>query len=134
MDILVDTHMALWFIDGSSSMPPAVLDLMQDPRNTVYVSDVSVWEVAIKHQKHPDAMPADAERFIDSCNRARFVFLPLTHAAIIEYSKLDTSKAEGIHNDPFDRLLIAQAKAGNLLLVTHDAAFKLYGEPLVAVY
>lgn len=57
----------------------------------------------------------------------------MSRDAILAYERLDTSKAEGIHRDSFDRMLIAQAKAGNMLLLTHDKSFRLYDEPLVCV-
>jgi PIN domain nuclease of toxin-antitoxin system len=133
MRILIDTHLALWFLDGSDRMPVRARELVEDPANDVFVSDASVWEVAIKHAKRPDVMPRPCTDFIDLCDQVGFAALPVSRSAIVAYEGLDTSRAEGIHRDPFDRMLVAQAKSERLLLLTHDRSMSLYGEPLVSV-
>lgn len=133
MNILIDTHLALWFLDGSERMPTRARELVEDPANEIFVSDASVWEIAIKHAKRPDIMPRPCADFIELCERVGFLPIPISRAAIVAYEGLDTSKAEGIHRDPFDRMLIAQAKAEGMLLLTHDRSMSLYGEPLVSV-
>ena len=60
-------------------------------------------------------------------------FLPITHQAILAYTELDHGKAGFSHKDPFDRLLIAQAKSSGMLFITHDAMLDVYGEPVVAI-
>lgn len=133
MRLLVDTHLALWFLDGSERMPIRARELVEDPGNEVFVSDASAWEIAIKHAKRPDVMPRPCTDFMALCDQVGFGRLPISREAIVAYEQLDTSKAEGIHRDPFDRMLIAQAKAERLLLLTHDRLLDLYGEPLVSV-
>ena len=133
MKILIDTHLALWFLDGSERMPTRARELVEDPANDIFVSDASTWEVAIKHVKRPDIMPRSCADFIGLCNQVGFAALPISRAAIVAYEGLDTSRAEGIHRDPFDRMLIAQAKSEGMLLLTHDHSMSLYGEPLVSV-
>lgn len=133
MNILIDTHLALWFLDGSEHMPVRARELVEDPTNNVFVSDISAWEVAIKHAKRPDAMPRSCAEFIVLCDRVSFTPLRISLSAIVAYEGLDTSRAEKVHRDPFDRMLIAQAKAEGMLLLTHDRSMALYGEPLVSV-
>ncbi len=133
MKILIDTHLALWFLDGSERMPTRARELVEDPANDIFVSDASTWEVAIKHAKRPDIMPRSCADFIGLCNQVGFAALPISRAAIVAYEGLDTSRAEGIHRDLFDRMLIAQAKTEGMLLLTHDHSMSLYGEPLVSV-
>ena len=134
MDLIVDTHMALWYLDGSPMIPERAKEAIGDGRNEVYVSDASAWEVAIKHMKRPDAIPGSAAEFIRRCDAVGFRRAPIDRAAISEYEKLDTSRAEGVHRDPFDRMLIAQARASNMMLATHDKALRLYNEPNVMVF
>ncbi len=134
MDLLLDTHMALWFMDGSSLIPRRAIEEISDVRNTVFVSDVSAWEIAIKHAKRPDVMPKSAEEFSRRCRVTGFAQLPLDLDAIFAYENLDCSAAAGVHRGPFDRMLIAQAKSVNMLLVTHDQKLALYHEPHVAMY
>ena len=133
MNVLIDTHIALWFLDGSPALSARARELVEDPGNRVFVSDVSMWEVAIKHVKRPDVMPRSCADFVELCDRVGFESLPVSRDVILEYERLDTRKAEGVHRDPFDRMLIAQAKAKNMLLLTHDKSFRLYDEPLVCV-
>lgn len=134
MDVLLDTHFALWYLKGDARMPAQVIAVVSDMRNAIYVSDVSLWEIAIKHMKAPDKMPYSAGEFSELCAEVGFLNLPISREAILAYEALDISQAEGIHRDPFDRLLIAQSKAENMLLMTHDKSFSLYDEPLVRVF
>lgn len=133
MRILLDTHLVLWFLDGSPKMPERALEMVRNPDNTAYMSDISLWEVSIKHLKRPDALPRPGSDVALLCDRVGILRLPLSRAAIKAYELLDTTRAEGIHKDPFDRMLMAQAKAESMLLLTHDKLLALYDEPLVAV-
>lgn len=134
MNLLLDTHMALWYLDGSPRIPDRAKEAIGDGRNTVYVSDASAWEVAIKHMKRPDAFSGTAAEFVRRCDAVGFLELPIDRASIAEYEKLDMSGAEGIHGDPFDRMLIAQARSANMMLATHDRALRLCNEPNVMVF
>lgn len=134
MDVLIDTHFVFWYAKGDARMPARLLELIGDGGNAVFVSDVSVLEVEIKHAKNAKAMPYSGKDFIGLCQRAGFELLPLTRADILSYGTLDFSKAAGIHKDPFDRLLVAQAKEENMLFATHDESIMLYGEPLAALF
>ena len=133
MDILLDTHMAIWFADGSPHLPDRARDIIENPKNAIYVSDVSMWEIAIKHAKRPDSVRSTAKRFCEACDLAGFRNLALSLEAVFEYEELDFEGTSGTHKDPFDRMLIAQAKAEGMLLVTHDESLALYGEPFVVV-
>ena len=134
MDLIVDTHMALWYLDGSPMIPDRAKDAIGDGRNTIYVSDASAWEIAIKHMKRPEAFSGSAAEFVRRCDEVGFLRLPVDRDSIAEYEKLDISRAEGIHRYPFDRMLIAQARSANMMLVTHDKALRLYNEPNVMVF
>ena len=134
MNILLDTHFVFWFALGDERLSRELCSLIEDPRNRVFVSEVSVLEIAIKHAKNPAAMPYSAEEFVLLCEQASFGLRPLTHETIFAYGSLAFDKVGDLHKDPFDRLLIAQAKSESLLFATHDRLLALYGEPLVAVY
>lgn len=133
MDILLDTPIALWAFDDSPKLPSRARELILDADNRVFVSDVSAWEIATKHVAHPDKVPFGAQRFVDCCAESGYLSLPMTMEAVMAYEGLDIEKAEGVHKDPFDRMLIAQSKAAKMLLLTHDRSLGLYGEPLVAI-
>ena len=120
---LADTHIALWLIEDSERLPQKVRKLMQDPKNSWYISLVSVWEIALKHAKHPKAVPLTPEQFHRACIAAGLRDIPLNLEHVYRMDKLST---DGVHADPFDRMLLTQAKYEDLLFVTHDKAFAAY--------
>lgn len=134
MKILLDTHIALWAIADSSKIPSKLEPLIASRDNVVYYSLASVWEVAIKHAIHPENMPIEEERFVELCDKTGFVQLPITAEQLYAIKKLSRPQDAPRHNDPFDRLLIAQAKVEGLVFVTHDALLPYYGEPCVRFF
>lgn len=134
MRILLDTHIALWAVADSAKLTPELRDLLVSRDNVVYYSLASVWEVAIKHAIRPENMPIPEERFVELCERTGFVQLPITAQQLYRIKSLSRSDDAPRHNDPFDRLLIAQAKEEGLTLVTHDAQLPWYGEPCVRLF
>ena len=133
MRILVDTHIAIWAIADSPDLPLRAREIILDAANDVFVSDVSAWEVAVKAVARPGVLPCDAEQFLLKCEESGYRFLPLAHEAILAYAGLDYDRVGTAHKDPFDRLLIAQAKSSSMVFITHDAALAVYGEPFVLV-
>lgn len=131
MRILLDTHIALWACFESSKLPEAARELLSQRSNTVYFSVASVWEIAIKHALNRGNMPVPEERFVDVCKQTGFLELPIADEHIFGVKGLLRSEGAPRHNDPFDRLLIAQAKAEGLQLLTHDALLADCNEPCV---
>lgn len=134
MNVLLDTHFILWFALGDERFPNDLREIVEDPANGVLASEVSALEIAIKHAKNPTAMPYSAGDFVKLCEEGGFDVRPLTREAIFAYEGLAFDKAGDLHKDPFDRLLICQAKAERLTLATHDRLLALYGEPSVRVF
>ena len=122
VDLLLDTHMALWFVQGD---PRAlrVRDALADDASTLTFSAVSVAEIAIKHsiQKQPDA-PGMIRRALLDHGIAELAFTG-DHAEALARLPLH-------HRDPFDRMLIAQAQAEEYTIATHDRDFRHYDVPL----
>jgi PIN domain nuclease of toxin-antitoxin system len=122
MRILLDTHVALWFISGSPRISTKRRLAIEDPANEVYLSVVSVWEAAIKHAvgklnlPSPPAVLLPAER-----QRHQISSLPLEDAAVAHLHTLPP-----IHRDPFDRMLACQAIEHGLTLATVDSVFSQY--------
>lgn len=118
MNLLLDTHVFLWLAAGELKLAARAREHIADPQNSVYVSAVTAWEIAIKRGLGKLEAPTDIKPVLESL---RFRELPVTieHAQAVE-------KLPGIHSDPFDRLLIAQAAVERLHLVTRDAAVKRY--------
>ena len=134
MNVLVDTHVILWFAKGDKRLPKGLRDVIEDLSNSVFVSEVSLLEVVIKHAKNPDAMPYSGEDFVSLCEEGGFELRPLTREAILAYGGLAFERVGDLHKDPFDRLLIAQAKTERLEFATHDRLLALYGEPSVHIF
>ena len=106
--------------------------MLLDPQNRLYVSVVSGWEVSIKHAVNQASLSVDGSTFLERCKVAGYSILPFAEQHLSALDSLDLSRAAN-HKDPFDRVLIAQAKAENMLLLTHDAMLLLYDEPHVHV-
>lgn len=100
----------------------------------MFASEVSVLEIAIKHCKNARAMPYSAQDFIDLCNQGAIELRPLTLEVILTYETLAFERVGDLHRDPFDRLLIAQARSERITLATCDRLLALYGEEAVFVY
>lgn len=133
MRILLDTHIALWMLRDANLVPTRALELVANPRNDLFVSVVSLWEVAIKHMKNPRAMPVSGSLFKQKSEEAGYHLVDARPSHIDTLETLDCARAEAKHKDPFDRMLIAQSKAEGMMLLTHDKMFELYDEPLVRV-
>jgi PIN domain nuclease of toxin-antitoxin system len=117
--ILLDTHLLLWWLEGSPSLSAQARAMIRDPENTVFVSAVSLWEIGLKQSLGKLRLPVDfAERLAEES----FESLPLTAAQTRQVSSLPWH-----HRDPFDRMLVAQAQVEKLVLLTGDEALAAYG-------
>lgn len=134
MDVLLDTHFPIWYYEGDTRFSEDLLALLDNSSNRFFVSEISVLEVSIKHCKNPKAMPYSAEDYLAFCEGGGFALKPLALDDILAYSTLKLDLVEGVHKDPFDRILIAQSKAGGMLFATHDTNLLLYKEPLVTFF
>jgi PIN domain nuclease of toxin-antitoxin system len=119
MRLLLDTHVLLWALTTPTKLPARIAAEIVDPRNAVFVSPVSTWEVAIKTSL--GKLDASVRHVLSAIARTGFEELPVRFAHTLAVSKLPRK-----HNDPFDRLLIAQALDESLTIVTADRAFRGY--------
>ena len=128
MNLLLDTHVALWAIADSPALPAAGRALIADPGNEVWVSAVSVWEIAIKHALDRGDMPVSGEEALQWFGEAGYRLLSITPAHAAAVGALPPH-----HQDPFDRLLLAQAQVEGMTLLTADDAVGRYGSPALQV-
>lgn len=131
MRILLDTHIILWAIADTARLSDETIKLLESKDNEVFYSMASVWEVAIKHRIRPEQMPVSEETFVDLCQKTGFVPLSIKPEHIFLLKTLVRAKTAPKHNDPFDRMLLAQAKYEKLKLVTHDAMIPYYEEDFI---
>lgn len=123
MRVLLDTHALLWWLAGDKQMSPTARWIVEDEGNTIFVSAASAWEVATKHRlgKLPRVGPL-ATNFAGVVTSQGFLELSI--------GLEDGQRAGalgGSHRDPFDRMLIAQAKKHDLALVSNEKLFDDYG-------
>lgn len=127
MRVLLDTSCLLWALTGSSKADP-IKEYLVDPRNEIYFSSVSIWEIMLKHAKKKlDVPPAEAYK---NAIKQKYIELPVNAFHINEIGSLN-KPGELDHNDPFDRILIAQAKYENLSFYTSDRKIAGYSEPCI---
>ena len=131
MNLLLDTHIAIWALDDAPMLSQKARELILDPDNTIYFSTVSVWEVMLKHNRRPEAIPFHEKDFCDGCTEAGYYPLNLTNKHVLAVHTLIRPDDTKEHNDPFDRLLLAQAKVENLSFLTHDELIPGYQEKCV---
>nr|WP_304430330.1 type II toxin-antitoxin system VapC family toxin [uncultured Acetatifactor sp.] len=131
MRILLDTHIALWAVADSGRLSEEVARMLEAEKNEIYYSVASVWEIAIKHHIKPEQMPIPEEEFVELCDETGFVLLPVETRHIFMVKTLVRSADAPKHNDPFDRILLAQAKCENMTMLTHDSLIPYYGETCV---
>ena len=131
MRVLLDTHIALWALAASEKLPEKAERIISDDTNEIFYSLVSIWEIAIKHLVHPDKIPLSEAEFLNYCKLTDYRQLPITENHILTVRTLHRPENAPKHNDPFDRLLLAQAKAQGMLFLTHDALIPYYNEPCV---
>jgi PIN domain nuclease of toxin-antitoxin system len=124
MRVLLDTHVFLWAVSASPRLKIEARRLIE-AAEVVYVSAASIWEIAIKRRL--GRISVDPEELVAAITESGFTELPVVAAHAARVAGLDL-----IHNDPFDRLLVAQALVEPVRLLTADAPLRQYSE-LVAV-
>lgn len=126
MNLLVDTHAVIWFITEDGQLPDQVKELIEDTSNTCFVSIASLWEMGIKYSLDKLDLKADLKKIFELIDQSGFTILPITTTHILTNSALEFH-----HRDPFDRLMIAQAKSEGLTIVSRDGEFEDYNINLI---
>lgn len=131
MKLLLDTHILIWALNEDPRLSDEAREMILDENNAIYYSTVSVWEIAIKHAKYPKEVEFTGKEFSQYCQEAGFLPVEIRDRHV--YALETISRAEGApsHHDPFDRMLIAQAKAENMSFITHDAMLPYYEEKCI---
>lgn len=124
MDLLLDSHVLLWYSDPSRSLPQRAVASIEQA-DSVFVSTASIWELNIKAAKGKLALGGLLSRLVEECGFS-ILNISVEHAEAIRHMKRH-------HGDPFDHMLLAQAKVDHLTLVTHDRILSEYGVPVLLV-
>ncbi len=123
MQLLLDTHVLLWWQTDDARLSAVARTAIADDTNDIFISAASAWEIAIKQRLGKlKEIPQAAERFGELVAADGFIHLPVTH--------MHSLRAGGYvveHRDPFDRMLAAQSELERLILVSRDPALASFG-------
>ena len=123
MKYLLDTQVVIWALDDDPRLPQAILDIIEDSQNTIFVTMVSLWEIAIKRSINKLDLSTslrDIQNQVMS-KQVNMLSITLDHLEAVE-----ALVYQGKHRDPFDRLIISQAITENMVLISSDPHFKHY--------
>lgn len=123
MKLLLDTHVLLWWLEDDDGLAAGARLAIADPSNDVFVSAATIWELAIKSGLGKLKLPTDIETLLEE---EFFTSLPISFQHAITAGSLPPH-----HQDPFDRMLIAQAITEGLMLVSRDSRVHAYGVPMI---
>ncbi|CAB3774967.1 type II toxin-antitoxin system VapC family toxin [Paraburkholderia humisilvae] len=121
MKLLLDTHLLIWAAADDPALPDEARAVIEDLDNTLYFSVASMWEIVIKTGLGREDFQVDARVLRRSLLDAGYEELSIEAQHALEVATLPT-----IHKDPFDRLLVGQAIAEGIVLLTHDDQIKQY--------
>lgn len=122
MRALLDTHAFLWWAADDARLSFTAREVIQNPDNVLFFSVVSPWEIIIKYTIHKLPLPEPPQTYIPS----RVAYYNLEKLSLEMPHVLELANLPRHHNDPFDRILIAQSQAENLPIITVDEKFALY--------
>ncbi|BAZ14543.1 PilT domain-containing protein [Calothrix sp. NIES-4071] len=125
MKLLLDTHVLIWYLADDPKLPSAIRDLIVDPHNHVFVSVATVWEIAIKKALGKLSSPDNLPEVLVAC---AFEVLQINIFHALEAGALPRH-----HDDPFDRMLVAQAILEGLTLATSDSRIPAYNISILTV-
>lgn len=131
MNLLLDTHIAVWAVEDNPRLSATARALILDPSARLFVSVASLWEIAIKHalgKRGASAMPMSAAEAQGYFQASGYSIVPVTAAQVLTLEGLERH-----HEDPFDRLLVAAARAEPFRLITYDARLAAYGATVTLV-
>jgi len=121
LNLLLDTHTLIWFLEGDERLGTVAKNHIENPNNTSFVSIATFWEIAIKISIKRLKLQIPLQRFKSLLWENGIEILPITIEHTIQVSQLPFH-----HNDPFDRLLVAQSISENMILLSKDEKFKMY--------
>jgi PIN domain nuclease of toxin-antitoxin system len=128
LNLLLDTHIALWAITDSPKLSPKARELIESPKTTIWISVASIWEIAIKYSLGRGDMPISSQQAMSYFRESGYRFLAVDAEHAVAVEELPTH-----HQDPFDRILVAQALVEPMRLMTHDSLVALYSDTIIKI-
>lgn len=124
--LLLDTHLVLWWLADDPRLPQALRDRVLQPDTEVFVSQASLWEMAIKHSL--GRLRVDLNELETLLPQQGFQWLPIRNVHLLAVAALEMN---GEHRDPFDRLLVCQSRVEPMLLLSADSQLSRYGDTVI---
>lgn len=121
MTYLLDTHTLLWYFQDDKRLNIEIINLLENPENNLYISIISLWEIAIKINIQKLRLECSFQDFLNFIDQVNIQILSITILDIESYLYLPLH-----HRDPFDRILVAQTMNNDLILISRDQAFDNY--------
>jgi PIN domain nuclease of toxin-antitoxin system len=118
MRLLLDTHTLIWALAEPEKLSPKIIQLIENPNNTIFISIATLWELQIKKSIGKIALP---DNFWDQLPELGYQLLDITFSHILQLERLAL-----LHRDPFDRILISQSLQESILLITKDSEILKY--------
>jgi PIN domain nuclease of toxin-antitoxin system len=126
--LLLDTHLVLWWLSDDPRLPQPVVERLQAPEAEVFVSQASLWEMAIKCGL--GRLRVDLPELERQVTRQGFHWLPIRNPHLLAVAELESY---GDHRDPFDRVLVCQSRVEPMLLLSVDRQLERYGATVAVV-
>ncbi len=124
MDYLLDTHTFVWFSADAPELSPPAKDIIEGSDQKIFVSMASFWELGIKQKLGKLKIERSLDALFDAATAYDFVVLPINRNQVTRVTELPL-----FHRDPFDRMIISQAMAEGLTIITRDREFARYPVP-----
>jgi PIN domain nuclease of toxin-antitoxin system len=126
MRFLIDTHILIWHLEDDEQLSFYYGQLIENPANSIFVSIVSFWEIAIKSSLGKLSLSRSIDEIVLEIERSTSTVLPIEPTHTIRVAQLPF-----LHKDPFDRMIIAQALSEDFSIMTADPEFEPYGVVLL---
>jgi PIN domain nuclease of toxin-antitoxin system len=126
MSYLIDTQILIWLFISPQKLPPKILKILKNIENDIFVSNVSIWEIAIKSSIGKLNLPFELKNIIQEISEMSINILEITSEHLIKVADLPFH-----HKDPFDRLIISQTIIENMPIISSDSNFKDYNIQLI---
>ncbi|MBO4705677.1 MAG: type II toxin-antitoxin system VapC family toxin [Spirochaetaceae bacterium] len=124
MKYLIDTHILIWLAVSPEVVSKTILEIIENPSNEIYISTVSLWEIAIKLSiKKLDLQGLEISDLVNICNEQGITIVQLPITAVQKYRNLPMKEK---HRDPFDRALIALCISDGYVFLSHDSKVEQY--------
>ena len=124
MKYLIDTHILIWLAISPNEISDTILEIMENPSNDLYVSTVSLWEIAIKLSiKKLDLQGLEISDLVQICQEQGIRIVQLPVSSVMQYKNLSIKQN---HKDPFDRALISLCISDNYIFLSHDTKLEQY--------